>query len=441
MSWFSNFFNRNVLYTKDYNGDDGYFVESNTNANAYTNLQLAQNHPILSGALLFISNIFAQGRMEVRNKATGELILNNPYSKLLNSPNYYQTRIDFLESLQFLEIAQGRAIVWMKKPVGFTEPTEMYILIDSLITWPDDFKTPLVFRSQLDSFKNQKILYDQGNLNIEIKIDDLMFLYDMPNVGSTGGGLSSSNYNIFENASRLDGIRQTLINTVDSLVAKNTILKSNGKEMLSSNGNESPFTPDQQKKARSMFNSRYGPGAGRSRAFITSANITWQSLHIALRDLGLDESVKTDGNIIYTCLHIPKDVLSLEAKKTTYANFKESITSFIQNDITSMGNDLAESFMKEIGDDSIQINIDYNHLSVMRFLDKQNFEAKSAQAKALDDLRRSGIPDKMSLEMVNLPINTPLQPIREQVTTTTPQNGQASDKEKFLIAEALAESN
>ena len=440
-SWFSRFFNKSVLYEKAYDGTDSYFVQSNTNANIYTNTFLAENHPILTPGLLFVSNLFAQGRMEVKNKATGELILNDPYLKLLNNPNFYQTRIDFLESLQFLKISQGRVFIWLKKPTGFDEPTEMYILRDNLITWADGFSTPLSFRSQLEDFKDQTIFYDQGNLNIEIRIGDLMVLYDMPNIGALGGGLIGTNYNMFENGCRLDGIRQTLVNTLDSLIAKNTILKSNGKEMLSGNGSDSPFTPEQQKNAKAMFNSSYGPGIGRSRAFITSADVTWQSMHVALRDLGLDESVKTDGNIIYTALHIPKDILSLEAKKTTYNNFKESMTSFIQNDISAMGNDLAESFSKESDDESKIYSITYDHLPVMQFLDKEKFESVSAQAKALDDLRRSGIPDAMALEMVDLPINTPLQPIREQVTTTPQENGQASDKEKFLIAEALAESN
>ena len=95
--------------------------------------------------------------------------------------------------------------------------------------------------------------------------------------------------------------------------------------MLSSDGdNGFPLDGDDQEEAKRIFNIGYGLSPKRDRAFITRSNVKWQSMHIALRDLGLDESTKVDGNIVYTALHIPKDILSLEAKKTTSIIILES---------------------------------------------------------------------------------------------------------------------
>jgi hypothetical protein len=444
MGFWNRIFGRgDVIYEQSYDGTDSYFIEGNAlGRDSYRNVEIAMNHPILTSALLFVANLFAQARFEVRDKKTGELIPNNPFIKLLNNPNFFQTRIDFLEAAQFLKIAQGRVVIYLKRPIGFTEPTEMFVLLDSLITWPEDLDLSPNLLTNRDKLSDIEILYDEGNLNLKIKLGDLLILYDLPNVYTTSHSNSRVGKDMRFSNSRLDGLHQTLINTMDSLAAKNTILKTNGKEMLSRSGNgEVAFTPEQQAKAKRMFNTAYGPGRGRSRAFITSSNVTWQSMHVALRDLGLDESVKTDGNIIYTALHIPKDILSLEAKKTTYNNFKESMTSFIQNDITAMANDLAEAFWKEIGDDSIEIIATFEHLPVMQFAQMERYKAKDLQATALNNLLKTGIPQEEALVMVGLPSTLELNERQDltgapsTTTTTASTNSQSTQQSQGATTE------
>jgi hypothetical protein len=425
-------FSLGVTYERDYQGDHHYMVEGNSpNIDKRTNLWYAQNHPILTPALLFVSNLLAQADFVARNKDTGEEV-SNPYLELLKKPNRFQTRIDFLESLQFMKLAQGRAIVYIKRPLGFSDPEEMYVLRDDLISWPPGFHTPIGYDRNDDSLDNVKIIYDRDGLNLSIRLKDLLFMYDLPNMGlAISGRGANATVNLLEAPSRLDGLEQTLINTYDSLIAKNTILKTNGKEMLSSGGNSSgqaPFTADAKEAAQRMFNTGYGPGMGRSRAFITSADVNWQSLHVALRDLGLDESVKVDGNLIYTALHIPKDILSLEAKKTTYNNFKESMTSYIQNDIQAMANDIAETFWVETNDKNIVIEACFDHLPVMQFALMQKYESKTMQAQALQALRAAGLPDEMALDMVDLPTNTQLNELQIQQFGQETQTQRSSDQ-------------
>ena len=208
---------------------------------------------------------------------------------------------------------------------------------------------------------------------------------------------------MFRSSSRLDGLKQTLDNTVDSLIAKNIILRSNGKEMLSlADSNGFPLDPNEEKDAKRIFNIGYGLSKTRSRAFITKANMRWQSMHIALRDLGLDESTKVDGNIIYTALHIPKDILSLEAKKTTYNNFRESMTSFIQNDMSSALNDIALTLSQVLLPSNLKLVGTYDHLPVMGYLEKERAEANNVKADALAKYINLGMDPKQALELVGL---------------------------------------
>jgi len=169
-----------------------------------------------------------------------------------------------------------------------------------------------------------------------------------------------------------------------------------------------------------MFNTGYGLSKSRKRGLITKANISWQSLHIALRDLGLDESVKVDGNIIYTALHIPKDILSLEAKKTTYNNFKESMVSYIQNEIQSSLDSFCEVINKSIPDGDWRLTGNYNNLPVMQFVKLERYDAVKKQADALKALLDAGIPPEVALVMVDLPKTTKL--VEKPDPKTTQQN-------------------
>jgi hypothetical protein len=229
------------------------------------------------------------------------------------------------------------------------------------------------------------------------------------------------NRNFYETKSRLDGLKQTLINTGDSLIAKNIILKTNGKELISGGNNEHfPLSGDDKEKAESLLQNNYGLGWFRKRGIVTKASITYQSMHIALRDLGLDESVKVDGNLIYTALHIPKDIISLEAKKTTYNNFKESMVSYIQNEMQASINSFTDVFNKLLVDEDFKLVGSYEHLPIMQFILIERYEGVSKKAKALNDLLITGVPKEVALEMCGFDKDLKLEEI--QIISAAPNS-------------------
>lgn len=394
---------KSLFWERNKSGQNFYteLIESGKWGLGGCNLEIAQNHPILTPAMLFVSKLFSQASFSMKNTKTGELINNHPLLDLLNDPNYFQTKTDLLESLMFMQIANGVSVIWKRNIIGLEGSIESIYLLDyNLITWPDNFVTKMSLSSSKNKIKDTNIVYDKDGENHAIKLSELMFFYDMPN------GLKSKN--MYKNASRLDGLKQTLINTCDSLIAKNIILKTNGKEMLSGSKEGFPLDETEKIEAQRLFNVNYGLAKNRSRSLITKANVNWQSLHIALRDLGLDESVKVDGNIIFTALHIPKDILSLEAKKTTYNNFKESMVSYIQNEQQSSLDSFCEVFNKGIKYKNLKLVGTYEHLPVMQFIKKQKYESAELQGKALKALLDAGVPDEVALELVDLPKNTKL---------------------------------
>jgi len=300
-----------------------------------------------------------------------------------------------LESLMFMQIANGVAVLYKKSVIGMPDEVGAVYLLDyNKITWPENFKTNTSIKKEDNNIGKQKIKYDKDGENLDIAIDDLYFFYDMPN--------AFNSKNLFSCKSRLDGLKQTLINTSDSLVAKNIILKTNGKEMLTGASDGFPLSEDEKKEAQRLMNNRYGLSSARSRSIVTKANLTWKSLHIAVRDLGLDESVKVDGNIIYTALHIPKDILSLEAKKTTYNNFKESMVSYIQNETQSTLDAFCEVINTSSSDKKWKLKGTYNHLPVMQYIMLERYDVVKKQGDALKSLLDNGVPNDIALEMCGM---------------------------------------
>lgn len=389
-----------------------------------SNLKIAQNHPILTPGLLFVSKLFSQAEIYIEDTRTGKRVDDHWFLKLLTNPNYYQTKNDFLETHQFTQIAAGKAVVWLKRTTGMATPTAMYLLNPEKILYPDEFKTGLSGAAENNPVRKIKIKYDEHGENLEIPIKDLLFFYDLAN------GLDTENF--FEVSSRLDGLKQTLINTNDSLLAKNIILKTNGKELITGDqkAGSFPLSNDEKKSAEDLIQNKYGLGFNRKRGIVTQASLSWQSLHIALRDLGLDESVKVDGNLIYTALHIPKDILSLEAKKTTYNNFKESMVSYIQNEMQPTLESALATFQKIIPEPHFKLRGSYEKMPIMQFILIERYDGIAKRGLALSSLRNAGLPDDVALDLCGFDKSVKLRELMtEQDGKETGEKDKEDDKE------------
>lgn len=406
------------FWTRNENGENFYDISTAENWFSQTSdLNLSLSHPILSGAMLFVSKLFSQAEFYIgESKDSNNSKKKNNLIDLLNNPNIYQTRQDFLETLMFVMMAQGVAVVGLEKVIGWNTPRSMHVLNKDLISWPDDFDKAK-FKENDRGLLELKITYDKNGENIKYKLKDLLFFYDLPN------GIGR---NPFKVKSRVDGLRQVLINTHDSLSAKNIILKTNGKELITGKSNGFPLSPDDQQKIESLYNNKYGVSFNRVRGIVTKSELNHKSLHIALRDLGLDDSIKIDGNLIYTALHIPKDILSLEAKKTTYNNFKESMVSYVQNEMQPTLKSVISVFNKHFNNNNDVLNGDYDHLPIMQFVRLEKYKVIKSRVEALKIAREAGLQDQDALSLCGFDSNLVLN----DIISNNFQNNGESEKEQ-----------
>ena len=74
-----------------------------------------------------------------------------------------KTQNDFLESLQFIQIAQGKAVGYLKRPIGFNSSQDIesiYILDSDKIKWPESYKSIKVSSQSNSVVGEQKIIYE-----------------------------------------------------------------------------------------------------------------------------------------------------------------------------------------------------------------------------------------------------------------------------------------
>jgi hypothetical protein len=116
----------------------------------------------------------------------------------------------------------------------------------------------------------------------------------------------------------------------------------------------------------------------------------------------------------------PKDILSLEAKKTTYNNFKESMVSYIQNEMQASVDAFTDVMNKILDDSNLKLIGTYEHLPIMQFILIERYEGISKRAKALNDLLITGIPKEVALELCGFDKTMDLEEIQIIATSGTP---------------------
>ncbi len=83
------------IYTRNKSGSNFYDITAyNKWAKSQDNLAVAQNHPILTPALLFVSKLFSQAQFTVVRESTGKGFENSKVLGLLKNPNVYLRVLD-----------------------------------------------------------------------------------------------------------------------------------------------------------------------------------------------------------------------------------------------------------------------------------------------------------------------------------------------------------
>lgn len=378
-------------------------------------LNVGLSNPVLQPSLNLIARLFSSAKFSEVNEDL-EPVENSTLVELLKKPNLYQSQQDFLEQFIWFKYCFGFMYMYPVHPVGVrtAERTTLNNLNTSFIKFDDNFRTPIVFK-EVDSKKvlEQKFEYDDqdNKQKLNLEVGKVIPFYDLAN------GISGENYsngctnrnNLLTAPSRLLSIQTELSNVKQAGIAKNKAIQTNGRELFSNKnstlGTAMPLKKGEKEEIKTRLNHQTGLGSGRSRAIVTDSSMVWQSLHIKLKELGLDESKQADANTILTGLGIPLD---LADKTSTYENKQQAMLGFMQNNIMPQMNDFTNSLSNYFELEGTKLIGTYDHLPIMQVIKETELETTKKKAEILDMLLKSGVKAEdalLLLEWNELTIN------------------------------------
>lgn len=360
-------------------------------------LKVSLTNPVLQPSFNLIARLFSSAKFLEVDK-DGKPVENSKIVELLENPNIYQSQQDYLEQFIWFKYAYGYLYVYPVHPIGMrnAEKTSLYNLKTSLITYDNDFKTPILFKkSDKKKVLEQEFTYEDtdNDQTLDIEIGKIIPYYDLAN------GIGASN--VLTAPSRLLSIKTEISNIDQAGTGKNKAIQTNGRELFSNKtskaGTAMPLQPKEKEEMQRKLNIGYGLGSNRSRSLVVNASMEWQSLHIKLSELGLDDSRKADANTILGALGIPLDLFDDD---TTYENQEQSLLGFMQNNIIPQMNDFTNSLTNYFELENTNIIGSYDHLPIMASIKEMQINTIKTKAEVLESLLRSGIDPQEALTLL-----------------------------------------
>ena len=364
-------------------------------------LKIGYSNPVLLPILQITSHYVSKAEFFIE-KADGTRTNEHDLVSLLNNPNHYQSKQDFLTQFVWFKYCFGYNYLLPFAPVGFKTPKDtkaIYNLNAALIEFPDNFKTPFVFdEAEAKDIKQSEFIYDKDGQNLKIETQKIIPFFDLAN------GIESAN--LLTAPSRLNAFKKPLSNISKAFEAKNIILQSNGKELFTNesagNVQAMPLTNTEKTDIENKFNKGFGLSMNRSRSVVTNAAIKWQSLHINLADLGLDESVIRDAKILTNGFNIPSELISFDGKGAKYENQVQATIAFIQTVIQDIVDDIANSITSFYQLEEGKLVASLDHLPIMQEVENKKADTVKKKAEALKALLDAGVAEEDALQLLNM---------------------------------------
>ena len=139
---------------------------------------------------------------------------------------------------------------------------------------------------------------------------------------------------------------------------------------------------------------------GSSRTITTNQPLDWQSLHVKLKELGLQESISDNSRLITQAFKIPFELFKNYQGGTTYNNGENAPITFVENVILPIAEERARKYTDFFGLQDTPIKVDFSHLPMMQKKESQRADIALKLATAYKYLIDGGV----SPEQANLTI-------------------------------------
>jgi len=319
-------------------------------------MQLYLTNPVLSTIVNFGATYYSQMKI-THVDSSGKEILNSPYVKLLNTPNYFQSKEDFLFQQKVFLSVSGNDFIYQVKTFTNEVPKAIYNLIPNEINFNNNHKINKFIVTDKDkkAFEEKSIIYTLDGENYNLQLKSLIPTYDLTN------GLVNNSF--FQSQSRVKAIAPILHNINKNLESKGINLEMSKKYIGVNNGdgNEAQLQTDDKNSIENKL--------GYKNVLLTNrSTIDFKHLVSNMKQLFLDEQYADDFHKCILAFGMNKHVLNPFSKDSTFDNQNAGLISYIQNDIQNTADNTMNSLSQSWGlfEKGEKLKASYDHLPIMQ---------------------------------------------------------------------------
>ena len=316
---------------------------------------------------------FNTGIRKLRNSNTGKELRGFHWlKKLVKKPNVLQNEKQyFAQQNHYIDIF-GYCPVLKIRAIGFEDEVAQ---VWNIPPWLFDleYTGKLWKQFKIDGiYKNYKIAWEGEE--VEVNMRDIEFIFD-DGIGTE----CDTNFTIPD--SRLVGLDYVVSNIIAGYKSRHTLLSKRGAiGILSNDAKDSgvavPLDPDEKDDLQKDFK-KYGLTGQPYHVIVTNANLKWQQMGFATKDLMLFEENTENIERLSDAYSWPIELIS-RGKDVTYDNKIQARKDLYQNTIIPEGESRMEQFSKIIGVDSIEVYCDYSEVPVLQTDKKTMAETRKA---------------------------------------------------------------
>lgn len=335
------------------------FLDGNTFVDNGKYLDMYLTNPVLSTIVNFGAQYYSQMRI-THLDSQGNEVKNSPYIKLLNTPNYFQSKEDFFyQQKVFLDVS-GNDLIYQIKAFTNDIPKALYNLIPSEIDYNNVHKISKFIVTEQDkkAYGEKHIIYKLDNTDYNIKLRDIIPTYDLAN------GLVQNSF--IQSPSRVKAVAKILNNINENVNSKGINLQMSAKYVgLNQNdGNRAQIQDGDRtsiERAISLKN-----------LLLTNAGIDFKHLVSDMKRLYLDEQYTADFAKVMLQFGLNKQILDISDKSNGLNNsgslINSGLISYIQNTIQQTADNTMNSLSQTWGlfERGESLRASYDHLPVMQ---------------------------------------------------------------------------
>jgi hypothetical protein len=352
------------------------------------------NCPPLKSIIGKRAKAFNSGKKDVKRRSTDKTATGSTAKMIrerLTKPNVLQTGRQWHSQLNHYIDIFGYCPVLKVRPAGMPgEISAMWNIPPWL--FDIDYTDKLWRQNVVDQiYKSYWILWNGER--IEINAKDLFFIFD-------DGIGTECDTNLTIPDSRMIGLGLPISNVVAAYKARNTLITKRGAIGILSNETKDgdsgsvPISPKDRQEIQNDFK-KYGLVGQAYQIIITDAQLKWQQMGFATKDLMLFEEIQDDINRFCEAYGYPVGLMS-QQKQSTFNNKTTDRKDFIENTIIPEAESRDEQLVIGMAPDEPDLVIwtDYSALTILQEDKKAAAEARNTTTTACAVEYKSGLITK-----------------------------------------------